>query len=56
MEKSYCATKSGVFFYTKSDNSMERLSKVNGLADVDPSVVNFNKINNKLLIAIKIQT
>ena len=49
--KVYCATRSGVFFYNKADNSMDRFSKVNGLSDVDPSVLNFNKADNKLLIA-----
>lgn len=49
--KVYCATKSGVFTLNKADNSMERLSKVNGLSDVEAAVLNFNKYNNKLLIA-----
>jgi hypothetical protein len=51
--KVYCATRSGVFIFNKSDNSMERLSKVNGLSDVDANVLNFNTYNNTLLIAYK---
>lgn len=51
--KVYCASSSGVFTLNKADNSMERLSKVNGLSDVEVSVLNFNKYNNKLLIAYK---
>jgi hypothetical protein len=51
--KVYCATKGGIFILNKSDNSMERLSKVNGLSDVEASVLNFNPYNNKLLIAYK---
>ncbi len=51
--KVYCATKSGIFFMNKSDYSMDRLSKVNGLSDVEATVLNFNKYNNKLLIAYK---
>ncbi len=51
--KVYCATKSGVFIFNKNDNSMVRLSKVNGLADVEPNVLNYNKFNNKVLIAYK---
>jgi hypothetical protein len=51
--KIYCATKSGVFILNKSDNSLERLSKVNGLSDVEPSVLNYNSYNNKLFIAYK---
>ena len=49
--KVYCATKGGIFVYNKGDNSMERLSKVNGLSDVEAVVVNYNKYNNKVLIA-----
>ncbi len=49
----YCATVSGLFKYNKDDNSVERLSKVNGLADVEATVLNFNKFSNKLLIAYK---
>ncbi len=51
--KVYCATTSGIFIYNKSDNSMQRLSKVSGLSDVEPGVLNFNKYNNKLLITYK---
>ncbi|MEI6488453.1 MAG: two-component regulator propeller domain-containing protein [Bacteroidota bacterium] len=51
--KVYCATKGGIFVYNKGDNSMERLSKVNGLSDVEAVVINYNKYNNKVLIAYK---
>ncbi len=51
--KVYCATTGGLFVYTIGDNSMEHLSKVDGFSDVEASVVNFNKNNNKLLIAYK---
>lgn len=51
--KVYCATKSGIFSLNKSDNSLDRMSKVNGLSDVEASVLNFNAFNNKLLIAYK---
>ena len=51
--KVYCATTSGIFILNKSDNSLERLSKVNGLSDVDPAVLNYNPYNNKLLVAYK---
>jgi hypothetical protein len=51
--KVYCATTSGVFFLNKGDNSMERLTKVNGLSDVEPCVINFNPYDNKVLIAYK---
>lgn len=51
--KVYCATKSGIFMFNKADNSIGRISKVNGLADVEATVLNFNKYCNKLLIAYK---
>src|ERR1035437_2486480 len=51
--KVYCATQGGVFIYNKADNSMERLSKVNGLSDVEASNLSFNSYNNKVLIAYK---
>jgi hypothetical protein len=49
----YVGTTSGIFFLNKGDNSLERLSKVTGLSDVEASVLNFNTNNNKLLIAYK---
>jgi hypothetical protein len=49
--KVYCATKSGIFILNKGDNSLERISKVSGLSDVEAVVLNFNKHNNKLIIA-----
>lgn len=51
--KIYCATTGGIFIVNQSDNSVERLSKVNGLSDVEPAVLNYNTSNNKLLIAYK---
>jgi hypothetical protein len=51
--KVYVATTSGIFSLNKSDNSMDRMSKVNGLSDIEATVLNFNKYNNKLLIAYK---
>ena len=49
--KVYCATRSGIFMYNTGDNSMERLSKINGLSDVQAVVLNCNHYNNKVLIA-----
>lgn len=51
--KVYTATKGGVFVFNKSDNTIERLSKVNGLSDVEATTLSFNSYNNKLLIAYK---
>ncbi|MCX6296736.1 MAG: hypothetical protein NTX97_11855 [Bacteroidetes bacterium] len=49
----YCVTTSGIFNYRKADNSMNRLSKVNGLSDIEGLVVNVNPYNGKVLIAYK---
>jgi hypothetical protein len=49
----YVATTSGIFSLNKADNSMDRLSKVTGLSDIEASVLNINTYNNKLLIAYK---
>lgn len=51
--KVYCATENGIFVFKKSDNSLEHLSKVNGLSDAEANVIAFNRNNNKLLIAYK---
>jgi hypothetical protein len=49
----YCATTSGIFSFRKMDNSMTRLSKVNGLSDVEAVVVSADQNNGKVLIAYK---
>jgi hypothetical protein len=51
--KAYCATQSGVFSINIDDNSIERMSKVTGLADVEAVVMSYNKFNDKLFIAYK---
>ncbi len=51
--KVYCATDNGIFILKKSDNSIERISKVNGLSDAEASVLNYNRFNDKLIIAYK---
>lgn len=48
--KVYCATKGGLIVYNKSDYSTQPVSKVNGLSDVEPQLVNFNPYNNRLII------
>lgn len=49
----YCLTTSGIFSLKKSDNSLSRYSKVNGLSDVEGVVVRFNSHNGKFIIAYK---
>lgn len=47
----YCATNSAVFTYTKSDNSITRMSLINSLSDIGVSKIKFNPHNNKVIIA-----
>jgi len=49
--KVYCASTSGLFAFNKSDNSCERLSKINGFSDIGVTAIGFNKYNNVLVIA-----
>lgn len=46
----YCASGSGLFSYNKTDNSIEKLSKVTGLSDVSISTMVFDKSSNTLVI------
>ncbi len=50
-EKIYCATPYSLFYYDKTDYSINRLTKVNGLSDIGISAIAFNKDYNTLLIA-----
>jgi ligand-binding sensor domain-containing protein len=49
----YCLTQGGIIIYHIAGNSIERLSKINGLSDIQPSAIAFNSFNNKVLIAYK---
>ena len=49
--KVYCATEGALFSYNISDNSTERINKINGLSDVKINNIGFNNYNNTLLIA-----
>ena len=50
-DKIYCATKYSLFYYNKSDNSLDRLSKVNGLTDVGINAIGYSKETGVLFIA-----
>ncbi len=50
--KIYCAARNGgLFSYNKIDNSIEKLSKINGLSDVNVTNLRYNKNIDALLIA-----
>ncbi len=49
--KIYCATPYSLFYYERADNSLEKLSKVNGLSDVGISKIRFDESSETLIIA-----
>ena len=51
--KIYVGTESAVFEYSKTDNSVHRISKVNGLSDVGVSTIGINSYNNILFVGYK---
>lgn len=50
-EKVYCATPYSMFFFNKSDNSITRLNKINGLSDFGISTIKHNTEKDILFIA-----
>lgn len=48
--KVYCNTSGGIFSYNVSDNSIETVTKINGLSDMGASAINFNSYNNTVVI------
>ncbi|HAQ19229.1 MAG TPA: hypothetical protein DCR40_08360 [Prolixibacteraceae bacterium] len=50
-EKVYCVTEGGLFSYNKADNSIQKMSGINGLSDVGIQRLAFSKENGILLIA-----
>ena len=50
-DKIYCATTRGLFTYDKSDNSVEKLTGINGLSDVGIQTVAYGEESGVVLIA-----
>jgi len=50
-DKIYCVTDGGLFSYFRSDNSVEKMTAINGLSDVGVQKVAYSKENNLLFIA-----
>ncbi len=48
--KIFCATTGGLFSFDKSDNSLQKYSKVNGLADVSITAINYDEKMQTLLV------
>ncbi|MBT8196486.1 MAG: hypothetical protein HKO56_01625, partial [Bacteroidia bacterium] len=47
----YCASNQGLFTYNTVDNSIQRLSKATGLSEVTISTIEYNAIEDALLVA-----
>lgn len=52
-DKIYCVTEGGLFSYSKSDNSIAKMTSISGLSDVGVQKVAYSKENSLLLIAYK---
>jgi len=50
-DKIYCATEYSLFYYNKTDYSISRLTKVNGLSDIGISSISYNETYKALLVA-----
>ncbi len=50
-KKVYCATPYSVFYYDRTDNSVSRLTKVNGLSDIGISSLAYSEEYRSLVIA-----
>lgn len=50
-DKIYCATEGGLFLYSKTDNSIRKMSGISGLSDNGIQRIDYSKENNVLLIA-----
>jgi ligand-binding sensor domain-containing protein len=49
----YCSSANGVFIYSKDDNSIGTLSKLNGLSDNSISAIGYSEQKNILLVGYK---
>ena len=47
----YCATRSGLFYYNKEDNTLNKFTRIDGLSDVEISCLNYSPEHDVLVIA-----
>ena len=52
-EKIYCATENALFSYHKNDNSVERMTQIEGLSDIGVQTIAYGKTAKTLVIAYK---
>ena len=50
-DKIFCASERGLFYYNQVDNSIEELSKISGLSELDVSTLNYDPESKTLVIA-----
>lgn len=50
IDRIYCGTKNGLFYYHKKDNTVQTITKVEGLSDLEINTINFSRNQNSLLI------
>jgi hypothetical protein len=51
LDRIYTATPYSIFYFDQNDNSINRISRINGLSDIGISRIGFNKETQTLLIA-----
>lgn len=49
--KIYCATRGGLFYYDRADNSAQPMTKIDGLSDVMVSAIAFDEQTNQVVVA-----
>jgi len=50
-DRIYCATTSSLFYYNKTDNSLNRITKINGLSDIGITAINYHPNTKTLIVA-----
>jgi hypothetical protein len=50
-DRLFCATRSGLFYYNKADNTLNKFTRIDGLSDVEISCLNYSPENDILVIA-----
>jgi len=50
-DRIYCASEEGLFYYSKTETTVERLSKINGLSDIGFNTIAYDIPTNTLVIA-----
>jgi len=49
-DKVYALTNIGLYSYNKNNSETQKMSKINGLSDVNPTAIAYSETHNQLLI------